>query len=64
MGSTLGTLLASVGLLVAAGAVLLLLSASGLTGGAPAGGLVLGAAGGFLVGVFAFAYGVGRRASY
>lgn len=64
MGSVFGSILASVGALLALGSVLLLLHVSGLTGATPAAQLALVATGGFLVGVFTLGYGVGKRATH
>ena len=64
MGSVLGTAMAGIGVTVAAAALLALLHVSGLAGGTPAPSLVLVATGGFLVGIFAFGYGVGKRTGY
>ena len=64
MGSTLGTYVAGIGIVIAVLAVLVLVRASGLTGGAPAAQQLFGAVGVFLAGVFVFGYGVGKRSGY
>jgi len=64
MGSTLGMYVASIGIVIAALAVLVLVRASGLTGGATAAQLLFGAVGVFLAGVFVFGYGIGKRTGY
>jgi hypothetical protein len=64
MTSVLGTLLASLGLLVGMIAVGLILHASGVTGATPAGGLLLAGLGVLLAGLFTFGYGTAWNASY
>jgi hypothetical protein len=64
MGPKVGTFVAGIGIVIAALAVLVLIRASGLTGGAPAVQQSLGAVGVFFVSVFVFGYGVGKRSGY
>ena len=64
MGSVIGTVLAGVGVTVATASLLALVHVSGLTGAPRAPGLLLLAIAVFLLGVFVFGYGVGRRTGY
>jgi hypothetical protein len=64
MTSVLGTLLATIGLLVGMIALGLILYASGLTGARPASGLLVVGIVVFFAGVFAFGYGTASNASY
>jgi hypothetical protein len=64
MGPKVGTFVAGIGIVIAALAVLVLIRASGLTGGATAAQLLFGAVGVFLAGVFVFGYGIGKRTGY
>lgn len=64
MGSTLGTVLAGIGIAFAAGAVLLLMQATGMGSGAPKTQFMMGGTAALVIGFFAFGYGISRRASY
>lgn len=64
MGSTLGTVLAGIGIAFAAGAVLMLMQATGMAGGAPKTNLLMGGTVVLLVGFFVFGYGISRRVGY
>ena len=65
MGYNFGTILASLGIVLTAGGIVLLLRASGLLGtGTAATELIMIAMMTFLVGIFVFGYGAGKRLHY